>query len=260
MKRRSGYIWIIAGIALALLAGLAAMWVILRLAPAATQPAELVPEIDVVVAAHFIPLRRLIGHDDVKLQSIPSDVVPENAALSEEQVVGRLALIPFSPGEMILTNKVISPTATGRQVGLLMDDDKVAMAFPAQDLMSLSHLLQTGDKVDILFSIPVGATDEQSGRLVTFNSLQNVEIAMIVYEGDVDTLEGIEAAVRSAYPLSIVFALDPQDALVLKHLQDMEGIVSLVVRAPGAPERFTTEPVDIQYLMDRYQMRIPVFP
>jgi len=136
----------------------------------------------------------------------------------------------------------------------------VAMAFPADDLMSSNNLLQPGDHVDVLFSIEVQATDKESGGLVTFNALQNLEIATIVKLRDVGATAAEEVGAKAARPLAIVFALDPQDALVLKHLRDMGGTVDIVLRAPEAEERFETQPVHINYVLDRYTIRFPVLP
>ncbi|MBC7260720.1 MAG: hypothetical protein H5T63_01790, partial [Chloroflexi bacterium] len=147
----------------------------------------------------------------------------------------------------------------GGYFAFTMDKNKVAMAFPADDLMSSNNLLKPGDHVDLLFSIEVQETDETSGELVTFNALQNLEIAAIVQPQDLETQAKAEAG-EKVRPLAIVFALDPQDALVLKHLHDMGGVVDIVLRAPEAKERFSTQPVNQRYLMDRYQLRIPVLP
>ena len=47
---------------------------------------------------------------------------------------------------------------------------------------------------------------------------------------------------------------------MVKHLLDMGGIVDIVLRAPASEERFDTQPVDVPYLIDRYQLRMPVLP
>jgi hypothetical protein len=59
---------------------------------------------------------------------------------------------------------------------------------------------------------------------------------------------------------TLILVLDPQDALVLKHLLDEDGLPSIVLRARGAEEQFEVEPVDMDYILDRYELRSPVFP
>jgi len=53
---------------------------------------------------------------------------------------------------------------------------------------------------------------------------------------------------------AILFALSPQDALVLKYAKDAGGIQDIVLRSPGADGPFSTEPVDIDYIINRYQI------
>jgi pilus assembly protein CpaB len=160
-------------------------------------------------------------------------------------------LTSLSSGEMVLASHIISPTVKGGPVAFLMEESQVAMAFPAEDILTRNNLLKPGDHVDVLFSIEV-TLGEEGGNLVTFNALQNLEVAAIPRA----TAEGGGAG----KPLALVFTLDPQDALVLKHLRDMGGTVDIVLRAPEAEERFTTQPVHMNYLIDRYQLRVPELP
>jgi pilus assembly protein CpaB len=260
MKRRSGCIWIAAGVVLALIAGVLAFLAILRASSTAVPGEPRVPTVDVVVAARSMRVRELIEPGSVELRQAPADIVPDTALREVGEALGQITLVPLASGEMILTSHVISPTIKGEQIAFIMDPSKVAMAFPADDLMSSNNLLQPGDHVDVLFSIDVKARDKDSGGLVTFNALQNLEIATVVKPRDIDTTAAEEAGVRALRPLAIVFALDPQDALVLKHLRDMGGTVDIVLRAPEAEEQFETQPVHINYVLDRYAIRAPELP
>ncbi len=263
MRRRPGLIWIAAGAVFALLAGVLAFYFMLRMSRVA-QPEEKEPEVEVVFATSFIEVRDVIRSTDVETKSAPARLVPENAILDEAEVVGQLAVVPISPDQMILSSHVVSPTIRGANFAFTMDEDNVAMAYPAGDLMSRSNLLKPGDHVDLLFSIEV-AVEGAGGGLVTFDALQNLEIAWLVRPtaaqetGPVEVGPEQEAPTRAA-PSAIVFALDPQDALILKHLKDIGGVIDIVLRAPGAEERFDTRPVHMNYLIDRYQLRVPILP
>ena len=175
------------------------------------------PEIEVVVAARFIPEAGLILDDDIDTVTVPADIVPENAARSPDEVTGRVALIPISPDEMILINQVIVPDVKGEHVGFLMDKDKVAVAFRAGDLMAQSGLVRVGDHVDLFMSWGV-SPQEGGSRQATFDALQNLEIAALIRPGG----EGDEGPRQAAGRLTgveiIILIMDPQDALVLKHL------------------------------------------
>ena len=91
----------------------------------------------------------------------------------------------------------------------------------------------------------VGAAEEEQ---VTFNLLQNVTIAAIVTG---QTATGGAAGAAQA----ILLTVSPQDALLLKYAKDAGGIVDIVLRAPGTERPFSTEPVDVDYMIHRY--RIP---
>jgi len=260
MKRRSGCIWIVAGAVLALLAGVLAFWAIFR-ATSQVMPGEPeVPEVGVVVAARALGVREVIMPDSVKLIQAPADIVPETALRNVEDALGWITLAPVASGEMILSGHIVSPTVTGEYFAFTMDPDKVAMAIPARDLMSSNNLLQAGNHVDLLFSFEILEQDQQTGALVTFNALQNLEIAAIVKPRAAETGAAAQTTGKGSGPLAIIFALDPQDALVLKHLQDIGGTVDIVLRAPGIEQRFETQPVHLDYILDRYTIRIPVEP
>jgi hypothetical protein len=53
-----------------------------------------------------------------------------------------------------------------------------------------------------------------------------------------------------------LLVVSPQDALVLKHLQDAGAEFDLVLRAPTSKEFFELNPVTSDYLNDLYQLKI----
>jgi len=254
VKKPGGRIWILAGTLLAVVAGALAFWVIYRASSQATPTVEPVAKSKVVVAARGIAIRELIQEGDVQMRSVPVDIIPESAIRDMDEAVGFLAVSRIVAGEIILASDVLSPTLKGANLALVMDETQVAIAFPADDLMSSNNLLQPGDHVDLLFTIETALSEESENELVTFVALQNVEIASIIQPTDP------EGKVTSPRPFGLVFALDPQDALVLKHLRDTGGRVDIVLRAPGVDERFVLQPVNAEYLIYRYELRIPVLP
>jgi pilus assembly protein CpaB len=261
LKKRSGCVWIGAGAILALLAGVMAFYAIMRGASSqVAAPAPESPKVKVVVASRAMGARELIQSGDVETRSAPVDIVPESALRSTDEAVGWLTVAPLAPGQMVLSTQLISPTIKGNSAAFAMDKTKVAMAFPADDLMSRNNLLQAGDRVDLLFSLAVQSPDGTKGELTTFSALQNLEIAALVRSSDLESQAKAQAGVTGAQPLAIVFALTPQDALVLKYLKDMGGTVDIVLRAPDAKEQFAVQPIQMSYLTDRYQLRIPIAP
>lgn len=250
MQRRKGLIWLAAGAILALLAG-AVAFVTMQQAAVERTVVQEEPRTKVVVATREIPLRTVIQGADVGLKELPTDAVPEGSVLRVDEAVGKISMVRLTPGEVLLAHRLADPTKKGENIAFTMEEGRLVMAFPAMDLMSTIGLLEPGDRVDILFSLDIEGQEGAPGGLVTFSSLQNLEITAVVMPavGEKQTSGG------AARPQAILLALEPQDALVLKHLIDAGGIVDVVLRAPTDQQLFETQPVDIDYLIDRYRIR-----
>ncbi|MBC7263111.1 MAG: Flp pilus assembly protein CpaB [Chloroflexi bacterium] len=253
MGQRKGCLWITAGIITALIAGVTAFVVVFQ-ATAQRPATPEIPMTEVVVARRSIAPRTVIDLEAIEMRSLPADSVPEGAVQSLEEANGKMAIVGLSPGEVLLSHRLADPTKAGANVAIVMDEDRVAVAFPVSDLMSRIGMLQPGDRVDILYSILMKQDEGSEGEQVTFAALQNVEVAAIIRP------PAPEGSTQAQAPSALVFALDPQDALVLKYLEDAGGIVDLVVRSPTREQPFDTVPVHKDYLSDRYRIRLPQNP
>jgi pilus assembly protein CpaB len=266
-----------------LLVGVAVIASVLRrsLVPQAA-PTPLPPATrSVVVARQDLPLGALLRPDDLRLAEVPVEMVPPRGALERiEDAAGRLTRYPLVSGELVLSHHLADPTNITRDIPLVIGQDQVLMAFPAGDLLSSLNLIQRGDLVDVLVSISqsieAAPGAEAAARLFTFDALQRVEISAVVVDivssggaaapvpaGEVLNAEGTPVPAPTPTPApsqiqtrAILLALDPQDALVLKHLKDAGGIIDLVLRAPDATQLFEVDPVLSEYLIDRYQLEI----
>lgn len=256
-----------AGLVVAILAGMVAFTTLSRAATQRSGAPDTQPTVSVVVAARPVAVRSPLSEDDVELKDVPVDTVPEGAVGQVEDAIGKITLVELYTGEIILSQRLVDPnviSGDGR-MALVMTEDEVLMAFPAEDLMSRTGMLKPGDHVDLLFSLNfpvnrallgaassgeaagVGASREE--ELATFDLLQNLTIAAIV-TGQATT--GGETDV----PEAILLTVSPQDALVLKHVKDSDGILDIVLRAPGDDKPYETEPVDVDYLINRYKIPI----
>ncbi len=148
---------------------------------------------------------------------------------------------------------------------LVLAEDNVLMAFPADDLINQVSVLQAGDHVDFLFTyempidretgfLPVAPAEgvvgpaqeeEAPTETLTFNLLQNVPIASVVRQLNEDG-QPVGA------PRALLLTITPQDALVLKYMKDVGAVVDLVLRAPGAEGQFAVDPVDLDYIINGY--------
>ncbi|NPV08795.1 MAG: Flp pilus assembly protein CpaB [Anaerolineae bacterium] len=283
-SRRRGWVWLLVGLVFALLAAFVAMAVVeLRVqqsttaaAPSeqrqATQAEAVAP---VVVALAHITTTRAIEEAQVSLQEWPADIIPEGAATSIDDVVGKIAMGDIYPGEVVMSMRLADPDVTTANVAFTMARDKVIFALPPDDLMSNINLLQPGDLVDILFTLkpeqevkatPGAPTEE--GRpealgdpMFTTDVIQGQKITAIVVRMPETTAQRTAegAAVQPTavpQPRAILLAMAPQDALILKYFRDAGGVMDIVLRHRTNEELIEVEPVNYDYVKDKYGLPV----
>lgn len=266
MGRTRGCLWLLAGLVVALLAGVVGFMTLSRATSERAGAQDVSPQVQVVVASQAVVVRSALKTTDVSIKNMPVDAVPEGALRDLAEVVGKVTLVDLYTGEIILRQRLADPnvkSGDGR-IALALADDQVLVAYPAVDLMSRSGVLKPGDRVDLFFSAKFDSNRTLAGAGVkstassgsggqqetaTFDALQSITISAVV--------AGPGGSEKTAGPPTmLLLTLSPQDALTLKFLKDADGILDIVLRAPGVERPFVTDPVDADYLIRRY--RIPV--
>ena len=230
----------------------------------------------VVVVTRDLFLGDLITGTDLKLVDVPVEVAPRDAITVLDQAVGKIIKTDLVQGEMVLSHNLADPTNNNKDLSFILSEDHVLMAFPADDLMSRESMVQRGDVVDIFATFQekvktVGETTTTTGepvepemRTFTVDTMQKVSVTAMVLEvieqeGNAAPLQG-EAAEAAPPPetriKAYLLALNPQDALILKHLKDTEAIFDIVLRAPTSIAQFGLTPVTEEYIIEYYGLEI----
>ena len=257
MARTRGCIWLVAGVIVALLAGVVGFVALSRgqqnqQAPQGAQTTG--TTVKVVTATQAVAIRTLLTDQMLAVKDMPVQVVPAGYVADPAQAVGKITTTELAAGEILLADRLADPdvVAADGRTALVMSEDQVLLAFPANDLMNSLGILKPGDHVDLLFSLPfpdrTGGAQGDNKELVAFNAMQNVTIAAIV--GGQPDQNGNAAQVKA-----LLLTISPQDALTLKYLKDAGAVMDVVLRAPGAEQPFEVEPVDVDRMINEY--RIP---
>ncbi len=270
MGRLRGCLWLTAGLVVALVAGFVGFMTLSQASAqrANSEPAA-APGVQVVTAAHLVAVRSALTAEDLQVKTMPVDTVPEGALRQVSDAAGKVTLQDLYPGEPVVEQQIVDPnlvTNDGRNA-LTLAQNQVLMAYPAQDLMTRDGVLKPGDHVDLYFSVKVpasalpgaaagGTANNNEASQSTFDLLQNASISAVI-AGNASASVGTGRNAPAA-PDGLLLALRPQDALVLKYVKDAGGTLDVVLRAPGAEAPETTEPVDMQYLINRYQLASPL--
>ena len=220
-------------------------------------PNEPPPTRPVVVVQQPISQRSEIAPDAVAIKNLPVDALPGTGTFeSLERVIGKLALIPIYPGQIVLEQMIISKESADKSrsnASYLVPEGKVAVAFPLTDLTGIAGALQTGDVVDILLTLNPGSIPATTrpgttaapvgteGLAVSQLMLQNIPILQ---------LGAWQVTDKNAPPAAwVTFALNRQDALALKSARE-QGVIEFALR-PATKDKdveFKTEAVTLQYL------------
>jgi pilus assembly protein CpaB len=219
----------------------------------------------VLITTHDVAIGSLLTAEDMVQVDMPVELVPRDALTDLAQADGKMVKVNMVANELVLAHNLADPTNAAGDLAFVIGDNQVLVAFPSDDLMSGLGVLQPGDNVDILVSInqvvevlPAtgeSTTQEQQtiSKLFTFDALQRVVIQAII--ADVVQEEGtapvaatvVQGASGTPVPTptpnpgarnvkAYLLAVSPQDALVLKHLNDAGGTFDIVLRSPTSKE------------------------
>lgn len=222
----------------------------------------------VVVLTHDMFLGDKITSDDVKVIDVPIEVAPRGALTTTADAVDKIIKADLVSGEMVLQHNLADPTNTNHDLSFILADDHVMMAFPANDLMSRESIIQRGDVIDIFATFqevvqtvpdntttstdPSTAVDQEpETRTFTVDTFQKFSVTALVLDIPTDQTDNTTPNVKS-----YLLALNPQDALVLKHLKDTDAIFDLVLRAPNSTVQFDLTPVTEEYIIEFYGLQV----
>lgn len=269
MARLRGLLWLLAGLIVAFLAAIVAYLTLSRASEMASGQVTIEgANRPVVVVTQRVQVRTVLSAELVTTLDLPVEAIPDDAATEIADVIGKLTMVELYPGEVVLAPRLIDPNVVSGdgRVAVALAEDQVLMAVPATDLLSSVAVLKPGDQVDILVSMPfpnaesLGAASEESveekTELVTYILLQNITVAALP-GAELAGAEDTKAAGKPPTPpQALLVTLSPQNALILKYALDAGAIQDVVLRAPGADQEWSTEPIDVDYIIDAYQ--IPV--
>jgi len=218
-------------------------------APPATQP--------VIVAREAIDARQVVLPEQLETKNLLLSEVPSGAVFRIEDAAGKFTLQPIAAGQPLLAQNLvsISPGAGGTitttsRLAALLPADKIGVVLPAGDLLSKSGEVDTGDRVDVLASLPVASSAQGKGGQVTLITLQNVPVIKTLQEvsGNKDQPNKITG---------LIVAVDPQDAVTLKYFVDAGANVSIGLRPPKLTSIFDIVPETINYIADKFGIKAP---
>ncbi len=235
---------------------------------------------DVVVVTRDLFLGDTLSANDLEIASVPVEIVPRNAVTAVEEAVDKFIKTDMVQGEMLLSHNLADPTNKNKDLSFILADDHVLYAFQPGDLMTTEDMVQRGDIVDIFATITkeiepeedeidpeTGEPVEPETREFTLDTFQRIDITALIVDiiqqeeggGGTELLPGQTSEGDPQQEVNIrayLLALDPQDALILKHLQDTGANFDIVLRAPTSTIPFELTPVTEEFIVEFYGLEI----
>ena len=232
---RRSKVYIAVGIVVALLVA-ATVFIALQASGLTNEPT--VETRQVVVAAIEIPGRKEITEADLVMRAVPIDPVNETAFVSLGEVLGRVAAVPISVGQLITPNLLASSEVgatfsilePGQEFDPSMPDLR-AVSITVADDRAVAGTLQPGQLVDLIATLTVtplpGQTDgeptseePQPNQPVagpsTKTTLQQIDIlsrvgTLYILRTDLATAEKITELTAAGAQFTFVLRADADD-------------------------------------------------
>lgn len=258
--RFSGILWWVGALVFAAIAGVLTLSVLARQTSVGSETIGNANTTPVVVAAIDIPFRRSIGEAELVVRELPLESVPEGAATTLDQVVGKMSSVSVFASEPILVQQLVTPDIVTQQVALSIPEGKIVTVVPTDSKLISNRLLRPGDNIDLFATFELEVVrDQGSGPMAeSISMLQNLEVHAIILpvtvldQGSSDNGGVFQTADEEGQ--SLLLAVEPQDALAIRHILDVGGMIDVGLRAPGDESLAETTVVDQFYLADRYQI------
>lgn len=193
--------------------------------------------VPVVVARADLPAQTVLAAEHLERRIFPQDLAPPGAAADPATLYGRPLAQAVARGLPVVAAH-LGPAGARSIAGVTLERGRVLVAFPTTDPLTASGLIQAGDHVDILATMAAGTEPRATQKIV-----QDLTVVQVT------------GGTREQAARALVFVVDHQTSLVLKHLRDAGAIIDIVVRARAETDPVRTQVVDNAYIVTTYGLR-----
>jgi len=239
MKKGISLVMLIAGIIVALLAGLGTFtW--LQKRTAAQSPAVVTQP--VVVAAADLSWGKILDKGQVKTVDFLKSSLPPGSFSQPSAVDGRTLLYPVKAGEPLFESQLAPASVKAGGMGALISPNKRAMAFRVDKIIGVSGFINPGNHVDVLVTINNQAGGDRQS-IITKTVLENVLVLTVGQE-----MERTGKQEKTAPVDEITMEVTPEEAEKMA-LAASEGKVMLALRNPTDTSGVTTRGATVPVLL-----------
>jgi pilus assembly protein CpaB len=217
-------ITLLVAVVLALGTGILTLRYLASLQQVQQQSVELRP---IVIAARDIPARAKITPDMLARSQRPATEIEPGALGDEKQAEGDIALITIPAGSTLTATKVGRPIEVGLTIRL--KPGMRAISIPVDRVKAVSGLIQPGDRVDVLASVP-------RAQGVQPKAVTIIRGALVLAINQTLEIAGATPSPDTANLVTVVLGISAAQADLLT-MADINTTLRLALRSPQEPVR-----------------------
>lgn len=192
---------------------------------------------DVLIAKDNLEAGTPLTDLNVGVVKMPSDIVPETALTSMDQIKDRFATQMLFKGDLILEGKVRTKDQLPK-ASLMISPGKRLISVRVDEVKASGFMIKNGDFVDLVGSfevqdemLPIGM-DKPVGDRITVTFLQRVRVFDIIHGAVSGSNQGEDGqnAQRMAQGTTATFEVTPAEADIISNAEDVASNLWLVLR------------------------------
>jgi pilus assembly protein CpaB len=198
--------------------------------------------VEIVVAAHDLPLGSKLEPGAVKLTRWAKDSIPPGAFTDQQTVLNGNAFVKssFVENEPIVASKLFMGEKTAGVMPFLIPAGMRAMSVQVDEVSDIAGFVLPHTRVDVLVAVSGGGNEKPFAKLV----LQNVEVLAVAQE-----VEGKKDQPQLVKTVTLL--VSPEDAERLA-LASHEGSLRLAMRSYNDDKIVLTSGTDVAALLHAY--------
>lgn len=172
---------------------------------------------------------------NVGVTKAPTDLVPETALTSLDQIKDRFAVQNLFKGEFLLEGKVRTRDQLPK-ASLMITPGKRLISVRVDEVKASSFMIKNGDYVDLVGSFDVKedmltpGTELPIGSRITVTFLQRVRVFDIIHGNAGAAKEDEGSNQRMALGTTATFEVTPEEADIITNAESVAGALWLVLR------------------------------
>lgn len=195
-----------------------------------------------------IPARSVIEASQLEVKDVPAQGYPQGGFSTIQNVVGSVALLNLSTGDLVVSAMLERPSSqdlgngisTGSTTALTVPDGKRALAIPIGLVSGVGYAVKPGDHVDILVTMEIKDSNAPA-VIATTLAAQDVLVLSVG-----ESVTGDKAKVDTK---SYTLALSVPQAMVITFGSE-KGSLRLLLRNPANSEIRQDAPVSGNVFLD----------